>query len=159
MKKMQNLVKNILLLLVAFGVCFVTFFFLLKIFNLVRSSFPYPFGTDGSSTFPDLRAQIIFNSIQFIALAILFAASAYIYGIFIKHIEGTKRLAFLALSISWVLWSILSCCLATFLCCPGLFPDVFNSFYWLTYPEFIFFGLLGMAYFGKKIFYSIPKNT
>ena len=153
MKVLQDLVTNVLRFLVPFGICLITFFVWLNVFSVFRNSFADPFGNDGSPTFPDSRELLIYNGVQFIFLAILFVACAYIYSRFIKHIEGPTWKVLLTIGISWALWTFVTYGLATFFCCPGLFPDAFNKFYWLTLPEFILLGMLGGAYLGKKIVY------
>jgi hypothetical protein len=40
--------------------------------------------------------------------------------------------------------------MAWFFCCPGLFAEVANPFWWLTLVEFAVFAILGAIYLIKK---------
>ena len=149
----RSQIKHFVLFLLPFVLCIFACLILLRGFGLFQQYFSYPIGSDGSPTFPSTRELVIYNGVQFIFLAILFVACAYIYSRFIKHIEGPAWKVLLTIGISWALWTFVTYGLATFFCCPGLFPDAFNKFYWLTLPEFILLGMLGGAYLGKKIVY------
>ena len=122
-------------------------------FGLFRSLFDFPWGNDKSPYPLSARELLIYNGVQVFFVILLFLASIFIYRWSLNKLticNTAKHSAFIAITLSWLFFSFSAFNLAQFFCCPGLFPEVFNSLWWLTKPEFIVFSALGEIYLIKK---------
>ncbi len=131
------------------------------LFGTFRSAFDFPWGNNGQDFSATTWKQLaIFNGVQFIFILCLFLATIYVYNWCRTKasISGNQRWWHLLLiSISWMFFCIIATGFANFACCPGMIPQVFNSLWWLTNPEFIFFYTLGQIYLVVKIKNTIKK--
>ena len=133
------------------------------LFAAFRSTFDFPWGDDGQDySATTWKHLAIYNGVQFIFITVLFIATFYVYN-WCRTKSSTsenQNLWYLfLLSISWMFFCIIAAAFANFSCCPGMFPEVHNSLWWLTNPEFIFFYVLGQFYLiGKMIRKSSSKK-
>jgi hypothetical protein len=155
MKKTIDLIALALLTLI---LSLLAFFLWLFSFTVFRHFFRFPFG-DSPSSYPlSLRDLIIYNGIQLLFVCILFLASISIYRWAVNVISKTaRRGALVAISISWVIFSFLAYSMAWFFCCPGLFAEVANPYWWLTLVEFAVFAILGITYINIFALAKIEK--
>lgn len=133
------------------------------LFGAFRSAFDFPWGNDGQNfSATNWKQLAIFNGVQFIFILCLFLATIYVYNWCRSKVSitGDQRWWYLFLiSISWTVFCFIADGLANFTCCPGMIPNVFNSLWWLTDQEFIFFYVLGQIYLiGKIIKLSSSKQ-
>ena len=151
MKKTIDLIALALLTLI---LSVLAFFLWLFSFTVFRHFFRFPFG-DSPSSYPlSLRDLVIYNGIQLLFVCLLFLASIRIYRWTANKLaisKTSKRGALVTISISWVIFSFLAYSMAWFFCCPGLFPEVANPYWWLTLVEFAVFAILGLAYLVKNL--------
>jgi hypothetical protein len=117
------------------------------LFGSFRSAFDFPWGDDGQDFSAITWTHLaIYNGVQFIFIMVLFLATIYVYNWCStkSSTSGNQNWLYLFLiSISWIFFCILAVAFANFACCPGMIPMVFNSLWWLTNPEFMFFYVLG----------------
>lgn len=150
---MNKIIDLIALALLPLILSLFTLIVWLASFASFRRFFFFPWGDDGSTYPLSLLELVIYNGVQAFFIILLFLASLYIYCWALNKLPICKtanRAAFIAITLSWLFFSFSAFSLAGFLCCPGLFPDVFNSLWWLTAPEFAFFAALGEIYLIKK---------
>ena len=123
-------------------------------FSIFRHFFRFPFG-DSPSAYPlSLRELVIYNGIQLLFVCLLFIVSISIYRWAANKLaicKTARRGALVTISISWIIFSFLAYSMAWFFCCPGLFPEVANPYWWLTLVEFAVFAILGLAYLVKNL--------
>ena len=130
-------------------------FIWLAIYGVFRRSFDYPWGIDASPIEPRLIGLLIYNFVEFFFILLFFSGSVYIYKSLAEKCRFErfdKHIYAVFLSVSWCLSSLFSYALAAFFCCPGLFPKVFNKFYWLPIPEFLIFYLIGFVVLLLKVY-------
>jgi len=119
------------------------------VFGAYRSIFSFPWGDDGSYYPVPIRDLVIYNTTQLIFLTLVFLAALYFYNRSIKkqlNSSYSKTSILIAALSSWIIYNINALATASFFCCPGLFPEVFNAWYWMTYPEFVVFTIVGAIY-------------
>ena len=151
----MKILKNVLLALVPLISSTILFIGWLYLFGFYRNSFYFPWGNEGQiftdTGWVDLA---IFDGVQFFFIACLFAVSIYVYGRCCRNMalsESHKWLSLALISISWAIFCLFAYVGSTIFCCPGFLPEVSNSLYWLTDPEFIIFYGLGQIYLFMKI--------
>ena len=113
-----------------------------------RNALPFPWGDDGSYYPVPIKDLVIYNTTQFIFLTIVFFIALYFYkSIIKKHLNrgSSKRVILVTALSSWIIYNFYALATAGFFCCPGFLPQVFNHWYWLTYPEFLVFTVAGSA--------------
>ena len=142
------------------------FFIWLMLIKTFRGFFTYPWGDLNSYT-PALKDLVIYNIIQFVFIAMFFWLAVKIYKFALiklkwinlntKNAENTywkllksttikSRFRITFLILIGLMCLFLTFSMAEFFCCPGLFPEAPNSYWWLTLPEFLLFGGLGAIY-------------
>ena len=150
---MSKTIDLIVLTLLPLILSLFAFFFWLSSLVRFRHFFYFPWGDD-RSTYPlSLRELVIYNGVQACFIVILFLVTIFIYCWALEKLpicKTAKRGTFIAIALGWIFFSFSAYSFASFFCCPGLFPDVFNSLWWLTAPEFIAFAILGEIYLMKK---------
>jgi magnesium-transporting ATPase (P-type) len=101
-----------------------------------------------------LRDLVIYNGIQLLFVCLLFVISISIYRWAANKLAISKtarRGALVTISISWIIFSFLAYSMAWFFCCPGLFPEVANPYWWLTLVEFAVFAIAGSLHLIKNL--------
>ena len=150
---MSKTIDLIVLTLLPLILSLFAFFVWLSSLISFRKFFYFPWGDD-RSTYPlSLLDLLIYNGVQAFFIVILFLVTIFIYGWVLKKLticKTAKRGTHIAIAVSWLFFSFSAYSFAGFFCCPGLFPDVFNSLWWLTAPEFIAFAIFGEIYLMKK---------
>jgi hypothetical protein len=157
MKKIMDLFVLAILPLILSVLAFCLWLFS---FTVLRHFFRFPFG-DSPSSYPlSLRDLVIYNGIQLLFVCLLFLASISIYRWAANKLAISKtarRGALVTTSISWIIFSFLAYSMAWFFCCPGLFPEVANPYWWLTLVEFAVFAILGVTYINIFALAKIEK--
>jgi hypothetical protein len=157
MKKIIDLLTLALLPLI---LSVLAFFLWLLSFTVFRHFFRFPFG-DSPSSYPlSLRELVIYNGIQLLFVCLLFLVSISIYRWSANKLaifKTARRGALVTISISWVIFSYLAYSMAWFFCCPGLFQEVANPYWWLTLVEFAVFAILGVTYINIFALAKIEK--
>ena len=150
---MKKTIDLIALALLPLFMSVLAFFLWLFSFTVFRHFFRFPFG-DSPSSYPlSLRDLVIYNGIQLLFVCLLFLISISIYRWAANKLaicKTARRGALVTITISWVIFSFLAYSMAWFFCCPGLFAEVANPYWWLTLVEFAVFAILGVTYFIKK---------
>jgi hypothetical protein len=151
---MKKTIDIITLALLPLILSVLVFFLWLFSFTVFRHFFRFPFG-DYPSSYPlSSRELVIYNGIQLLFVCLLFLVSISLYRWAANKLAICKTVnkwTLVTISISWIIFSFLAYSMAGFFCCPGLFPEVANPFWWLTLVEFAAFALLGSIYLIKSL--------
>lgn len=115
-----------------------------------RHYFKFPLGYYPSPPKLTIVELIVYNGIQLVFVLALFFIVAKLFKVgLLKALSSQhnyKKAWFSGIVIGWIFTCYILFAGAMFSCCPGIFLDLIQPWYWLTIPEFGILGLVGLAY-------------
>ena len=146
---MKNL-KSFLWLLVPIILSFIFYMLWIVAFEAFRRNFKFPLGYYPSPPKFTILELIVYNGTQLIfVLALFFTLFKFFKTGLLKILSlqvNYKRCWFLGIIVGWIFTCYFLFAESMFLCCPGLFPDLIQPWYWLIIPEFGILGMVGLVF-------------
>lgn len=152
LRRIPNLknLKSILWLLMPVLTSLIVYFLWVMAFGAFRHYFKFPLGDYPSPAKLTIVELIVYNGIQLLFVLGLFFIVAKLFKVgLLKALssqQNYKKAWFSGIVIGWLFTSYVLFAESLFFCCPGLFPELIQPWYWLTIPEFGILGLVGLVY-------------
>lgn len=152
LRRIPNLknLKSILWLLLPIFLSVLIHFVWLMGLGLVRNFFDFPLGDYPQPSHLSFADLIVYNGVQLIFVLALFFIIGKLFKVSLLKILGfqsaRRKIWFSGIVIGWLFTCYVLFAESMFFCCPGLFPEVIQPWYWLTIPEFAILGVVGLIY-------------